>query len=74
MEQARNILMQYGWNYDYARQQFMSAQAFKLNFTILGGVAPPNNNPTEKLILDFNKEDEAFAIIERLSTVRPLPK
>ena len=52
----------------------MSAQAFKLNFMILGGVAPPNNNPTEKLTLDFNKEDEAFAIIERLSTVRPLPK
>ena len=66
--------MQYGWNYDYARQQFMSAQAFKINFMIQGGLAPSNNAAAEKLTLDFNKEDEAFIIIERLSTMRPLPK
>ena len=66
--------MQYGWNYDYARQQYINAQAWKLNLMILGGLAPPNNTPTEKLTLDFKLEEDAFAIIERLSTLRPLPK
>jgi hypothetical protein len=73
MEKARMILMQSGWNYDHAVQQYKQSKAFKINFMIVGGLPYPNNNPSERLVVEFNPEDEALIIVEKLKMLRPLP-
>lgn len=42
-DQAKNILMQYGWNLDNAVRQYNSRNHITITFIIAGGLPAPNN-------------------------------
>jgi UBA-like domain len=71
-EQARDLLIKCDWNLQAAIRMHKEEQTYVINFVLLGGLAPPNNAPTEMMQSDFNRDDEALTMIGYLSMLRPL--
>ena len=46
IDQASKILMDYGWNYEYACNQYRESKKYKINLILIGGLPYPNHEPT----------------------------
>lgn len=71
-EQARNLLIKCEWNVQTAIRMHKEEQTYVINFVLLGGLAAPNNAPTELMQSDFNRDDDALNMMYYLNMLRPL--
>ena len=65
--------MQYGWNFDYAVQQYRHSKSFKIKFVFIAGQAYPNNGAPDSLESEFIPSDDAVVMYTFIDQMRPLP-